>query len=355
MTESETNFEVIDTTQEIASIFLITFYGGFLVGACCYSTWKHHIDFVKFKHKRMENLTKDTIKYAASKDSFVSEEKKGDDTDDEFTQSLDKLRARNFEKSMRKLEAKGRTSSKYHFIKSMVKLILREVWYIRGIYFIIMIHLFDTITDYLLLIEWYYYGLSDTNDNDINYFGVFVVSIIILLIYRLVSGYYLYEYYQKSLIHLIGQLIDINIIWEVKESHLHYKLTDNLRYLSKLEKSYESAPQLLLQLYVILRTINNENVENITYVAVLSALMSFVSLTTKLISDDRDCFFIDCPANKQFPPKWPFIARCLFRLAELMSRLLLYTLVAAYFGAWFLIFWIFIELIANTLLFDRVC
>ena len=264
-------------------------------------------------------------------------------------------RKHNFAIAKQKQIRKNKTNNICYTLKMFLKLIGKEIWYTKSIYFTLFVHLFDSVTDYLLLIEWYFYSQKLDTDNDgINYGGCFYLSILILLLYRIVSGIYLYNYHNKNIWYGIGQIFDVVIVYELKESHLLYQRTENLHYLHKLEKSFESAPELLLQMYVMLRTINGIYTQNFSIVALLSIGFSFISLTTKIIADDKYVFIDETGANKFFPPTIPFIARCLFRSCEIIARLFIITLIAAYFGAWFFAFYMFLDILTNLMLFDRV-
>eukprot|EP01084_Bolivina_argentea_P055165 101145_1 len=144
---------------------------------------------------------------------------------------------------------------------SRAKNIGKTMMRLRAIYFVILVHIFDTLTDFLIMLEWFVKGSYEMNGDcefqNINYLGCFYCAVVILLFYRILSAHYVYKYYQqskiKAIIQSILQFLDISIFYEVYQSHLHQSTTDNLSYLSKLEKTFESSPQLILQLYVLMR------------------------------------------------------------------------------------------------------
>eukprot|EP01083_Nonionella_stella_P213424 769806_1 len=204
----------------------------------------------------------------------------------------------------------------------------REMMRLRSIYFVIVVHIFDTLTDFLIMLEWYIKGHNEKGGiidcPAINYLGCFYFSVIILLFYRTLSAHYIYKYYQqsqsKASMFAIAQFLDISIFYEVYQSHIHSSQTDNL-----------------------------QSDVSISYITIVSIVFSLVSLSTKVIADDHLAFTKE--ASKKH--KSPFLLRAMFRLCEITHRLLAITLFAAFFGANFLFILLFIDLFTNVLLFDH--
>eukprot|EP01083_Nonionella_stella_P289288 984473_1 len=236
-----------------------------------------------------------------------------------------------------------------------VKNIGKRMSRLKEIYFVIIVHMFDTLTDFLIMLEWYEKGRYELNDGcnfpNINYMGCFVFACVVILFYRLLSARYVYTYYQqsklKACIQSFFQFLDISIFYEVYQSHLHQSTTDNLSYISKLEKTFESSPQLVLQLYVLMRELSQGF--PISFVTIISILFSLISLATKVISDDKAMFFKR--ANQKH--KIYFYSRALFRVCEISARLFAITLFATYFGANFLVVLVGLDLFTNVLLYDH--
>eukprot|EP01083_Nonionella_stella_P023718 65627_1 len=231
----------------------------------------------------------------------------------------------------------------------------KEIMRLRAIYFVIVVHIFDTMTDFLIMLEWYIKGDNERKGiiecPGINYLGCFYISVIILLFYRTLSAHYIYKYYQqsqlKAIISSIAQFLDISIFYEVYESHIHSSQTDNLSYLSKLEKTFESSLQLVLQMYVLMRELAQDT--KISGITIISIIFSLVSLSTKVIADDQLAFTAE--ASKKHKP--PFLFRAMFRMGEIAHRLLAITLFSTFFGANFLFIIFFPDLLTNVLLFDH--
>lgn len=214
-------------------------------------------------------------------------------------------------------------------------------------YLIIIIHYWDTTTDQILLLEWYYYDRwLDVEENGINYSSSMSIGIFLIVLYRVITGYYLYKYYNKQKSLFIAQLFDVGICVELHESHLRYDLTDNLKYISKLEQTYETTPFILLQLYVLLRILPQPiEVPSATYFSLVS---SFLSLISKLIMDDASTFITKQGSRKVL------VSRLIFRMAELIGRTLIATMIGAYFGLYFVFFWLIYEVVTNFVLYDKV-
>ena len=128
-------------------------------------------------------------------------------------------------------------------LQHRVKEIGKEMMRLRNIYFVIVVHIFDTMTDFLISLEWFIKGQRERkcdsiNYPNLNYLGCFLMAMIILLLYRLLSARYMFKYYQctktKATLYSIAQFLDISIFFEVYQSHIHSAQTDNLSYLSKL-------------------------------------------------------------------------------------------------------------------------
>eukprot|EP01084_Bolivina_argentea_P055163 101143_1 len=110
-----------------------------------------------------------------------------------------------------------------------IKNIGRTMITLKSIYFIIFVHIFDTITDFLVILQWYIKGKyeQDKSNNidfpDLNYYGCFIFSIIILLFYRILSANYVFNYYHQSksyaIMHGLLQFLDISLFYEVYQSH----------------------------------------------------------------------------------------------------------------------------------------
>ena len=94
------------------------------------------------------------------------------------------------------------------------------------------IHFFDLLTDLLILTKYIALAVFENDETNvtihgINYIGVSIVAIFLLLFYRVISTYYVYKYtlsFNKALL----QFIEINIIFEIVDCiHLNDKSLNN--------------------------------------------------------------------------------------------------------------------------------
>ena len=218
---------------------------------------------------------------------------------------------------------------------------------VKTAYLIAVIHYLDTITDQLLLLEWYYFQEYFDN-NGISFSSMIATSVFWIFIYRVLTGLYFYKYYNNKW-YFAAQILNVGIGLEVRESHMRYDVTDNLQYLSKLEQTFETLPLVLIQVYVFLRILplNLKYLPPTTY---WSMATSFLSLLSKLIINDAALFLEDDAVDRRKIIFW----RLLFRIRELLAPLLIVTLVGAYLRIFFVFFWLLIELSSNLILYDKV-
>ena len=222
--------------------------------------------------------------------------------------------------------------------KKRMKSIGKRIWKYRSIYLTILIHFSDVVTDYLIFLEYlvkaqleYRYG-TDTFEN-VDYIGACIMFLLILIVHKAVSSIYYYRY-TNNILFVILHIFDFSIFVEMAESHKHETETDLLLFLQKMERLLESAPQFILQTYILFRNPNAK----FTGLTFLSIFLSFYSLSSKIVNDDKKMFIHSSKANKKFPPSKGYITRTLFRFFEICNNLLLFVVILIYGGA----FWLFI-------------
>ena len=100
-----------------------------------------------------------------------------------------------------------------------------------------------------------------------------------------------------------------------------------MRFLQKLEKIFESAPQFITQTYVVLNQDviddDGENSNNTTtptfWVQILSIFLSVYAISDKVINDDTKSFILQSGANTSWLPHWRWITRCAYVFSCLRS------------------------------------
>lgn len=219
--------------------------------------------------------------------------------------------------------------------------LLKQVWKNKSIYLACIIHFGDRITDYLVLIQygifaWYHYYFDH-----IEYHIVFGVSIFIILINKVVSCIYIWRFTYNRISALLN-FLDLYIFTEVLASHKVGNQTDLFRFMQKLEKLLESAPQFMTQAYVLLRDTadfgsnsdtNQVYARAMYYLNYGSIFLSFYAIASKLVSDDKTFFIEASGANKAWKPTSQWMYRVLFRVFEVMTNLLTIVIMFAFFGA----------------------
>eukprot|EP01083_Nonionella_stella_P020799 57700_1 len=179
--------------------------------------------------------------------------------------------------------------SQSSFIKKVIKW-TKDVWLRRRCYIPIITHLFDQITDISVAIQ--FYDLSITkNDNDwiacggLNIWYLFILTILSMAIYRIISSYLIYKSTSYSLSHLVFQLLDIELFRALYINYLCNKTEpcDPQRWITAMEASLESAPQALIQMIYLVKT----KTFNSSYLVFISLLSSLWSIISKLVSDDK--------------------------------------------------------------------
>ncbi|ETO19577.1 hypothetical protein RFI_17653 [Reticulomyxa filosa] len=201
------------------------------------------------------------------------------------------------------------------------------------LWLMIIMHLWDMATDVGVLVNW----LPGINWNDPfstdkdNTFYYVVGSVMAMLIYRVVSGI-MYGRKYSPLGGLL-QFLDIMLFVEVYASlqGARTKSTLQLRWIRRMEAVLESAPQSFLQLIYLLRTKVYIQSINQTYKQTnkkislqVSLFMSLLSIANSVVKSD-DWNFKQV-ANSKCPPHPVFLLRGTFRLAEIVSRLLIVAL-----------------------------
>ena len=119
----------IDEAQAIASIVFAIVYGSCVFSSCLFSSYKHYQ-----LHFNYNDST------ANLQSEYMIED------------IIHTTRVTKYEKARNKRLKKKQNINCFDYFKMLMKLIGKEMWRTKSIYFGIFVHLFDTVTDYLLLI-----------------------------------------------------------------------------------------------------------------------------------------------------------------------------------------------------------
>lgn len=141
-------------------------------------------------------------------------------------------------------QASTRTSSIVSI--SFLKQVLTRFKKYRGIYVTAIIHCADVITDYLVLVQYILFAIDEwygDNKENINYTATAIASFLAIVFSRILSSYYIYKFTTNKLDVLLNTF-DLYIFREIIASHETGNKTDLMQFLQKIEKIFESGPQV---------------------------------------------------------------------------------------------------------------
>ena len=122
-------------------------------------------------------------------------------------------------------------------------LIFKRIKKYESIYLTAIIHFSDVITDYLVLIQYILFGLTERMDNGISYPGVdyvfvAVLSLITIVLNKILSCYYVWLF-TENIWDVVLNILDFYIFKEIYASHESGNRTDLMQYLQKIERIFE--------------------------------------------------------------------------------------------------------------------
>eukprot|EP01083_Nonionella_stella_P059918 156752_1 len=232
------------------------------------------------------------------------------------------------------------------------------MWKMRGVYSSFSVHSFDTLTDLLVIYDWWFKENKTNSITNINSRFMAYNAIGVLIAYRIISSISIWIKYH-DVRRSVLQLLDVLIFQEIYYCHLRIvdeinnkiKKTQNsgntpddkftvdatmcFKYVRNMEAIFESMPQSVLQLVYAMRT------STVEIIYVLSVLQSIVSMTNSIINNDYT--HMTLPAfksyKKKFPPSFQFLQHFVVRTSEVIYRIgLLSLLWNVCEGLWFGVF-----------------
>eukprot|EP01083_Nonionella_stella_P076748 209286_1 len=229
-----------------------------------------------------------------------------------------------------------------------VKLWFKILWKMRTIYGSFFVHIFDVLTDILVITEWW----NLENVNGIDHIDSRIMAqcgIAVLVFHRVISSlaFWLKE---KNILRCLLQLLDLLIFQEIYVGHSalitqfrnqsisktkHSKdaidTSTSFKTVRNLEATFESLPQSILQLVFIVRTneLNHYDSITLTVISILSIIQSTVSMANSILKNDN--IFMNASKFKKhrqrLPPTIPFVKHAICRLSEIVSRIGLLSLI----------------------------
>ena len=231
---------------------------------------------------------------------------------------------------------------------------LKTMWKMRSIYSAFTVHIFDVMTDILVISEWY--DKEKNMEKDIDHIDtrqLAIVALSILFLHKIISSVAIFIATNGSIIRAILQFCDLLLFEEILIAHrkivkyltnyMHISNDDNtatdkykkfekleiestmrFKYIRSLEALFESTPQAILQIVYMMRT--SEFVGN--WLIIISTVQSILSMASSMINADNAYmstlkFKI---YKKKFPPSFKFVQHGLIRLTEISYRILLLSL-----------------------------
>lgn len=224
-----------------------------------------------------------------------------------------------------------------------IKNIIKQIWSQRGIYGAILVHFYDTATDFGVMIEWYFLAQNeqkkDIDYKDLDMQIMFALSVLFLIVYRIISVIILiYRECSSSVTNItsVSNNSQNTIVNNVKETDIAQLLFDILLslfdvfliktvYLSMKNKDiepsgrqrlFESLPQIVLQCVFIVRSFNDPLLSNNSSMILiyLSIMASLLSITQKYVWFDKLCVLEECR-------NWKYVQYTILSIFLILQRL----------------------------------
>ena len=232
------------------------------------------------------------------------------------------------------------TNTTCNHLKEFIKLWIKTVWKLRSIYASVLFHFFDILTDILVIIQWWYEEKTNGEINDLDTQLLAKSSVVVLLFHKLMSTFVIF-YSERDIRRAVFQFFDLLLLEEVflahfnifgsssKSSNLSNSKQSNIdstmtfKFLRSMEAIYESAPQAVLQLVYVMRR------GKASYIFVISIVQSIISMTNAILKDDNSRGMqgsIWKSYKKRLPPTKEFFQHAISRLAQVVTRIGIFSL-----------------------------
>eukprot|EP01084_Bolivina_argentea_P109377 195507_1 len=212
-----------------------------------------------------------------------------------------------------------------------LKLWMKTVWKLRGVYSSFLVHSFDVLTDVLVILQW----LDTPNEEGDNIDPqIMAYSAIAIMIFSKTFSAIAILVKDRDIFRSILQFVDLLIFFEIYETHSkivsqmrNKKLKDennksvestlSFKYIRQLEAIFESVPESVLQLIYVMRT------GNIEVIFMISIIQSIVSMTNSILNHDNTRMQDDKwkKYKQRLPPTFQFIKHFIARVAEITYRI----------------------------------
>eukprot|EP01084_Bolivina_argentea_P005123 9678_1 len=213
--------------------------------------------------------------------------------------------------------------------KGLFKQWYQLLWKKKKVYLQLIPHFFDQATDLGVIIE-YWHLRNDADVIGINTMYLFVVSVCVIILHRIISSFAIYRLTNNKsfILYQIFDVLMVKCIWT------NYQLdtdepSNSQRYLQTLEATFESAPQILIATAFLVKA----SISDASAIVILSLITSFWTLSSRVSADDKMMFQKDWKNIEFHYNVFPcinikYIIRVIFwRFLEISSRIILLCLV----------------------------
>lgn len=216
----------------------------------------------------------------------------------------------------------------------------------RNCYLALMIHTFDQSIDLGLIVEFYLVWNQDcgTDYAKRRHFYLFVIAVSAFVVYRLISCLLvMVRTHTKQSIFGILQLLDLYVYYGIiiNYKYLRNKLSKPQKFFHYLECLFEAFPMILIKIFFIINTANDEFTLSDTLVifvlvslgfSLFSVMLSVVIQDLTYFSNDNDTTHASTVSNFGGPDgddKNPISSKLLFffRFFDILSRFSLLSMV----------------------------
>eukprot|EP01084_Bolivina_argentea_P280006 478766_1 len=222
---------------------------------------------------------------------------------------------------------------------SLIKLWFKTVWKMRSVYTSFAVHVFDQLTDILVILEWWDLEQNGNDIKGINSRIMAICGLTVLLFHRFITSLAFWVK-EKNILRCILQLFDFLVFEEIFICHKRIitqfrnqsetksedkkdvkndavDTTMSFKFVRNLEAIFESIPQAILQIVFIMRTSSFSQYNSITLliISIISIIQSIISMTNSILKNDNT--FMNIPKFKKhkqrLPPTIPFLKHLLGR------------------------------------------
>ena len=184
--------------------------------------------------------------------------------------------------------------------RKCIKSLWSVTWSKKRCYFPAITHILDSVTDIGVICEFGLLSFKESNWNTstrdycggVNTFYLFILSIISLFLYRIISSIIIYRA-TKSLFRLLLQILDFELF---RSLMINYKLNNHQpckpqRLIQSLEAMFESTPQAIIQSYFLIKisyyTNNGYISGNNRFLVSFSLLFSLFNVVCRAVAEDK--------------------------------------------------------------------